>query len=100
MKYLSEADKRKARNQSIPRLHDLLQLAKKEHKFVIFDLYGPPPKHPLRNTFIERVTEVILNSNIEPHLVCLSQYLWWRLGSEYCVLRSTVVGLDLPWRSL
>ncbi|XP_012783758.2 glycerophosphodiester phosphodiesterase domain-containing protein 4-like [Ochotona princeps] len=75
MKYLSEADKRKARNQSIPRLDDLLQLAKKEHKFVIFDLYGPPPKHPLRNTFVEHVTEVILNSNIEPHLIYwLSSY--------------------------
>uniref|UniRef100_G3QYI9 Glycerophosphodiester phosphodiesterase domain containing 4 n=1 Tax=Gorilla gorilla gorilla TaxID=9595 RepID=G3QYI9_GORGO len=59
MKPLSEADKERARNQSIPTLADLLTLAEKERKFVIFDLHCPPPKHPLRHTF--------------QHLVCLSQ---------------------------
>uniref|UniRef100_U3KMX9 GP-PDE domain-containing protein n=1 Tax=Oryctolagus cuniculus TaxID=9986 RepID=U3KMX9_RABIT len=69
MPYQSEADKRRARNQSIPKLDDLLELAKKENKFVIFDLYGPPAKHPLRHSFVKHVTKVILDSKIEPHLI-------------------------------
>uniref|UniRef100_A0A2K6GLL4 Glycerophosphodiester phosphodiesterase domain containing 4 n=1 Tax=Propithecus coquereli TaxID=379532 RepID=A0A2K6GLL4_PROCO len=69
MKPLSEEDKKRARNQSIPKLADLLQLAKKEKKFVIFDLNGPPPKHPLRHTFVRQVVKVILDSKIEQHLI-------------------------------
>lgn len=76
MKPLSEADKEKARNQMIPKLSDLLEFAQKEKKFVIFDLNTPPPKHPLRKTFVRHVVSVILDSQIEQHLVCLSQYLW------------------------
>jgi hypothetical protein len=72
MKPLSEVDKKRASNQSIPQLMDLLKLAKKEKKFVIFDLFGPPPKHPLRNTYVRQVVRVILDSKIEQHLVCLS----------------------------
>ncbi|XP_045412894.1 glycerophosphodiester phosphodiesterase domain-containing protein 4 [Lemur catta] len=69
MKPLSEEDKKRARNQSIPKLADFLRLAKKENKFVIFDLYGPPPKHPLRHTFVRRVIDVILDSKIEQRRV-------------------------------
>ncbi|XP_007649771.1 glycerophosphodiester phosphodiesterase domain-containing protein 4 [Cricetulus griseus] len=69
IKPLSEADKRRASNQSIPSLHQFLELAKRERKFVIFDLFGPPPKHPLRNTFVRKVVKVILDSQIEQHLI-------------------------------
>ncbi|XP_032974827.1 glycerophosphodiester phosphodiesterase domain-containing protein 4 [Rhinolophus ferrumequinum] len=69
MKPLSEADREKARQQMIPKLSDLLELAQKEKKFVIFDLNAPPPKHPLRNTFVRRVVRVILESKIEQHLI-------------------------------
>ncbi|XP_048216498.1 glycerophosphodiester phosphodiesterase domain-containing protein 4 [Perognathus longimembris pacificus] len=69
MKPLSEADKRRARNQSIPRLVDLLEFAKKEKKFLIFDLFRPPPSHPLRGDFIQHVVEEILKSKIEQHLI-------------------------------
>ncbi|XP_051049986.1 glycerophosphodiester phosphodiesterase domain-containing protein 4 [Phodopus roborovskii] len=69
MKSLSEADKRRASNQTIPSLTDLLELAKNKRKFVIFDLFGPPPKHPLRNTFVRKVVKVILDSQIEQHLI-------------------------------
>uniref|UniRef100_A0A2K5DVK6 Glycerophosphodiester phosphodiesterase domain containing 4 n=1 Tax=Aotus nancymaae TaxID=37293 RepID=A0A2K5DVK6_AOTNA len=69
MKPLSEADKERARNQSIPTLADLLTLAKKERKFVIFDLRSPPPKHPLRHTFVRQVVSVILASKIEQQLI-------------------------------
>lgn len=80
MKPLSEADKRRASNQSIPSLAELLELAKNEKKFVIFDLFGPPPKHPFRNTFVRRVVKVILDSNIEQRLVRLSPRSWSGLG--------------------
>uniref|UniRef100_A0A8D2CYD9 Glycerophosphodiester phosphodiesterase domain containing 4 n=1 Tax=Sciurus vulgaris TaxID=55149 RepID=A0A8D2CYD9_SCIVU len=66
---ISEADKKRASNQSIPQLVDLLKIAKKEKKVVIFDLFGPPPKHPLRNTFVREVVRVILDSEIEQHLI-------------------------------
>uniref|UniRef100_A0A8C6QNB9 Glycerophosphodiester phosphodiesterase domain containing 4 n=1 Tax=Nannospalax galili TaxID=1026970 RepID=A0A8C6QNB9_NANGA len=69
MEPLSEADKRKAGNQKIPQLAELLKLAKKKQKFVIFDLFGPPPKHPLRHSFVQRVVRVILDSKIEQHLI-------------------------------
>ncbi|XP_049745749.1 glycerophosphodiester phosphodiesterase domain-containing protein 4-like [Elephas maximus indicus] len=69
MEPLSEADNEKARNQKIPKLRDLLDLAQKEKKYVIFDLTTPPPKHPHRNTFVRLVVSVILDSKIEPHLI-------------------------------
>ncbi|XP_049745783.1 glycerophosphodiester phosphodiesterase domain-containing protein 4-like [Elephas maximus indicus] len=69
MEPLSEADNDKARNQKIPKLRDLLDLAQKEKKYVIFDLTTPPPKHPHRNTFVRLVVSVILDSKIEPHLI-------------------------------
>ncbi|KAM7087370.1 glycerophosphodiester phosphodiesterase domain-containing protein 4-like [Molossus nigricans] len=69
MKPLSDADKEKARQQVIPKLSDLLELAQKEKKIVIFDLRRPPGKHPFRKTFIHRVVRVILDSNIEQHLI-------------------------------
>ncbi|XP_027971577.1 glycerophosphodiester phosphodiesterase domain-containing protein 4 [Eumetopias jubatus] len=69
MKPLSKADREKAENQTIPKLTDLLELAQKEKKFVIFDLNAPPQKHPLRNTYIRHVVSAILDSKIEQHLI-------------------------------
>ncbi|XP_053526759.1 glycerophosphodiester phosphodiesterase domain-containing protein 4 isoform X2 [Artibeus jamaicensis] len=76
MEPLSEADREKARNQKIPKLADLLELAQKERKFVIFDLNSPPINHPFRNTFIQQVVRVILDSKIEQHLI------YWLPNSE------------------
>nr|KAF6437654.1 glycerophosphodiester phosphodiesterase domain containing 4 [Molossus molossus] len=69
MKPLSEADKEKARKQMIPKLSDLLKIAKQAKKYVIFDLNGPPPKHPFRNTYVRHVVKVILDTKIEQHLI-------------------------------
>eukprot|EP00073_Rattus_norvegicus_P043634 XP_017445671.1 PREDICTED: glycerophosphodiester phosphodiesterase domain-containing protein 4 isoform X3 [Rattus norvegicus] len=69
MKPLSEADQKRAGNQSIPQLSEFLELAKREEKIVLFDLFGPPPGHPLRNTFVRRVVRVILDSKIEQRLI-------------------------------
>ncbi|XP_006882990.1 PREDICTED: glycerophosphodiester phosphodiesterase domain-containing protein 4 [Elephantulus edwardii] len=69
MKPLSKVDSERARNQKIPKLRSLLDLAQKEKKFVMFDLTRPPPKHPYRNTYVRVVVKVILASKIEPHLI-------------------------------
>ncbi|XP_032709440.1 glycerophosphodiester phosphodiesterase domain-containing protein 4-like [Lontra canadensis] len=69
MKALSKADRERAENQTIPKLIDLLELAQKEKKFVMFDLNAPPRKHPLRGTYIRRVVRLILDSKIEQHLI-------------------------------
>nr|XP_042136109.1 glycerophosphodiester phosphodiesterase domain-containing protein 4 isoform X1 [Peromyscus maniculatus bairdii]XP_042136115.1 glycerophosphodiester phosphodiesterase domain-containing protein 4 isoform X1 [Peromyscus maniculatus bairdii] len=69
MQPLSEADERRASSQTIPSLAELLELAKNEKKFVIFDLFGPPPNHPLRKNFVRRVVRVILDSKIEQRLI-------------------------------
>ncbi|XP_047282514.1 glycerophosphodiester phosphodiesterase domain-containing protein 4 isoform X2 [Homo sapiens] len=86
MKPLSEADKERARNQSIPTLADLLTLAEKERKFVIFDLHRPPPKHPLRHTFVRQVVSVILASKIEQHLTPKFYVFMWLLADIISVL--------------
>ncbi|XP_051005280.1 glycerophosphodiester phosphodiesterase domain-containing protein 4 [Acomys russatus] len=88
MKSLSEADKKRASNQSIAQLAELLELAKKEKKFVIFDLFGPPPGHPLRNTFVRRVVKVILDSKIEQRLI------FWLPGHDRDYVRSRAPGFQ------
>ncbi|XP_062950942.1 glycerophosphodiester phosphodiesterase domain-containing protein 4 [Cynocephalus volans] len=88
MKPLSEADKEKARNQSIPKLGDLLKIAKKEKKFVIFDLNAPPPKHPVRHKYIHQVVSVILDSQIEQHLIL------WLPGHDREYVRKAAPGFQ------
>ncbi|XP_053564663.1 glycerophosphodiester phosphodiesterase domain-containing protein 4 isoform X1 [Bombina bombina] len=67
---LSAEDEQKARNQSIYKLSDFLQLADRANKSVLFDLYRPPKDHPYRDSWINRTLEVILNeSSIDPKLV-------------------------------
>ncbi|XP_021103932.1 glycerophosphodiester phosphodiesterase domain-containing protein 4 isoform X9 [Heterocephalus glaber] len=88
MKRLSQADKKRARNQSIPRLADLLKIAKKEKKIVIFDLFGPPQKHPLRHTFVHQVVSVILASKIEQNLI------FWLPGHDRQYVRFMAPGFQ------
>ncbi|XP_065793088.1 glycerophosphodiester phosphodiesterase domain-containing protein 4-like [Muntiacus reevesi] len=69
MKPLSEADRERAGNQKIPKLTELLELAQKEKKFVIFDLNGPAPNHSLRALYVHHVVSIILDSQIEQRLI-------------------------------
>ncbi|KAM9764321.1 glycerophosphodiester phosphodiesterase domain-containing protein 4-like [Dama dama] len=69
MKSLSEADRERAGNQKIPKLTELLELAQKEKKFVIFDLNGPAPNHSLRALYVRHVVSIILDSQIEQRLI-------------------------------
>ena len=61
---LSEEDKEVARNQTIPSLGELLQLAKQHNISVMFDLYSPDQKNDTEDT-----VQTILNSRIDPKLV-------------------------------
>ncbi|XP_060091322.1 glycerophosphodiester phosphodiesterase domain-containing protein 5-like [Heteronotia binoei] len=59
-----------AEKQTIYLLSDFLKLADRDNKLVIFDLYRPPEDHPYRDSWINRILEVVLNeSKIQPHLV-------------------------------
>nr|XP_020726370.1 glycerophosphodiester phosphodiesterase domain-containing protein 4-like [Odocoileus virginianus texanus] len=88
MKPLSEADKKRARNQRIAKLTDLLKIAQKEKKLVIFDLNSPPPRHPSRKSYIHLVVRVILDSKIEQHLIA------WLPGSERKYIKSKAPGFQ------
>ncbi|CAN0319105.1 unnamed protein product [Rangifer tarandus platyrhynchus] len=68
MKPLSEADRERAGNQKIPKLTELLELAQKEKKSVIFDLNGPAPNHSLRALYVRHVVSIILDSQVEQRL--------------------------------
>ncbi|XP_005144834.1 glycerophosphodiester phosphodiesterase domain-containing protein 4 [Melopsittacus undulatus] len=69
IRLLSKADQNRAMNQTIYKLSDFLRLAESHDKYVIFDLYRPPDKHPYRNSWVNRTLEVIFESGIRPHLV-------------------------------
>ncbi|KAB0377131.1 hypothetical protein FD755_011575 [Muntiacus reevesi] len=88
MKPLSEADKERARNQKIPKLSELLELARKEKKLVIFDLNSPPRSHPARSSYIHLVVSVILDSKIEQHQI------FWLPGSDRRYVRSKAPGFQ------
>ncbi|XP_044785266.1 glycerophosphodiester phosphodiesterase domain-containing protein 4 [Bubalus bubalis] len=88
MKPLSEADRERARNQKIPKLSELLEIARKAKKMVIFDLYTPPRSHPSRSSYIRLVVSVILDSKIEQHLII------WLPGSERDYVRSKAPGFQ------
>lgn len=63
---LSEDDIKEARNQTIPSLLQLLNLAKQHNISVIFDLYGPATDNDT-----EDVVKAINDSKIDPGLVSL-----------------------------
>lgn len=66
MSQLSEEDKETARNQRIPSLLQLLNLAKQHNISVIFDLYSPDQEGDTNDT-----VSTILSSGIDPSLVSL-----------------------------
>lgn len=65
---LSAEDKAEARNQTIPSLEELLQLAKQHNISVMFDLYSPDWENDT-----EDVVDTILRSGIDPGRVSPSE---------------------------
>ncbi|XP_060016846.1 glycerophosphodiester phosphodiesterase domain-containing protein 4 [Lagenorhynchus albirostris] len=88
MKPLSEADRKKAGNQKIPKLAELLELAQKEKKSVIFDLNAPAPRHFHRSLYVRHVVSVILDSKIEQHLI------FWLPGFDREYVRKRAPGFQ------
>ncbi|KAK5924914.1 hypothetical protein CgunFtcFv8_017488 [Champsocephalus gunnari] len=71
---LSEEERETARNQTIPSLRQLLDLAKQHNISVIFDLYSPNQENDIVAT-----VDTILRSGIDPSLI-----LWLpTVGREY-----------------
>nr|XP_034972350.1 glycerophosphodiester phosphodiesterase domain-containing protein 4 isoform X1 [Zootoca vivipara] len=67
---LSPEDEKLARKQRVYKLSDLLKLAYQEDKLVLFDLQYPPAYHPYRDTWINRIVEVLQNEmGNKSHLV-------------------------------
>ncbi|XP_064615122.1 glycerophosphodiester phosphodiesterase domain-containing protein 5-like isoform X2 [Liolophura sinensis] len=71
--YLSEAQRQAISRQKVPTFAEMLQLAILEDRYVIFDLFTPPVKHPYHNTSEEIVVETILRSGIDQKKI-----LWLR----------------------
>lgn len=63
---LTEEEMETARNQTIPSLDQLLNLAKQHNISVIFDLYNPDKENDS-----EVIVSTILNSKFDPSLVSL-----------------------------
>lgn len=79
---LSEEDKARARNQTIPSLEELLQLAKQHNVSVMFDLYSPDWENDT-----EDVVDTILSSGIDPGQVSLYQspsgIIWLKYSKKH-----------------
>lgn len=67
---LSEAERARAENQTVPSLGDFLDVASRSGKLVLFDLQRPPKGHPYRDSYINATLEVI-----QAHINS-SQVLW------------------------
>lgn len=63
---LSEKERTSARDQTIPSLLELLELAMQHNISVIFDLYSPNQESDINDT-----VSTILSSGIDPSLVSL-----------------------------
>ncbi|KAM8977684.1 glycerophosphodiester phosphodiesterase domain-containing protein 4 [Pelodytes ibericus] len=70
MASLTADDQQSVLNQTIYKFRDLLKLADRYNKTVLFDLYRPPKDHPFRDSWINRTLEVILNeTSVDPKLI-------------------------------
>ncbi|XP_062329498.1 glycerophosphodiester phosphodiesterase domain-containing protein 5, partial [Osmerus eperlanus] len=67
---LSEVERERVENQTVPSLSDFLDVASRSGKLVLFDLHRPPSGHPYRQSYINTTLEVI-----QAHINS-SQVLW------------------------
>lgn len=95
---LTEEERNRAKNQTIPKLSDLLELAKKTSTRIIFDLYSIYNHSDCDDSddTVDTV-ETILASNIDQQLVGLNvlvefnerKYLIWQDFKKFSCFRST-----------
>ncbi|KAK6195563.1 hypothetical protein SNE40_000969 [Patella caerulea] len=68
---LTEADKEIYSKQKIPTLTEMVRLANKTGKIVMFDLRLPPKGHPYYNTSVQRTIEAVEAGGLD------LERLWW-----------------------
>ncbi|KAI4874429.1 hypothetical protein NFI96_016316 [Prochilodus magdalenae] len=69
VQYMSAKDRGRAGNQSVCSLLELLRLASRTNRSVIFSLRRPPPQHPRYQLWIRDVQKTIQRSSIQPEQV-------------------------------
>lgn len=67
--YLSEKDRNRTANQTVCSLAELLRLAARTNRSVIFSLRRPPPQHPRHQLWVSDALKVIQRSSIQPEQV-------------------------------
>ncbi|XP_005997212.1 glycerophosphoinositol inositolphosphodiesterase GDPD2 isoform X1 [Latimeria chalumnae] len=69
VKSLSNDSNARAAQQKVVKLEELLNVARKENKKVLFDLRKPPACHPYSQTYVSVTVETILRTNISQDLI-------------------------------
>ena len=72
---LNESDKTAIRNQKIPTLKEVLDILKDADQSFMFDiLFSGSENHPYRETYRQKIVDVILESGIEHKRVSLGNF--------------------------
>ncbi|KAL0182969.1 hypothetical protein M9458_022344, partial [Cirrhinus mrigala] len=66
VQYMSEKDRNRTANQTVCSLAELLRLAARTNRSVIFSLRRPPPQHPRHQLWVSDALKVIQRSSIQP----------------------------------
>lgn len=61
---LSNAERARYGNQTVPTFLEVLELAKRQNRAVMFDLFMPETSHPYYNSTVETVLDIIAISGI------------------------------------
>ncbi|XP_009303864.2 glycerophosphodiester phosphodiesterase domain-containing protein 5 isoform X1 [Danio rerio] len=69
VQYMSEKDRKRAGNQTVCSLAELLRVAARANRSVIFSLRRPPPNHPRHQLWVSDALKVIQRSSIQPEQV-------------------------------
>lgn len=69
---LSDVDRSRAQNQSVPSLAQFLEVAAQSSKLVLFDLRKPPSSHPYRDSYINSTLQVV-QDHINSSLVTMAK---------------------------
>uniref|UniRef100_A0A672N9W4 Glycerophosphodiester phosphodiesterase domain containing 5 n=1 Tax=Sinocyclocheilus grahami TaxID=75366 RepID=A0A672N9W4_SINGR len=69
VQYMSEKDHNRTANQTVCSLTELLRLAARTNRSVIFSLRRPPPQHPRHQLWVSDALKVIQRSSILPEQV-------------------------------
>lgn len=76
VQFMSEKDRNRTANQTVCSLAELLRLAARTNRSVIFSLWRPPPQHPRHQLWVSDALKVIQRSSIQPEQVRAQSKLW------------------------